>query len=141
MADADPYDLLGVARDASQRDIQKAYRRLAKKLHPDLNPGDKDAQRKFQQLSAASSATRRSERGSIAGKSTHPEPSRLSAVTIANMHRREPVLSVTRTLRVLPISATPTIFFPLSFHALVGGKPVCAARTVAIVSRWTFSFL
>jgi DnaJ-class molecular chaperone len=53
MAHADPYDLLGVARDAPQQDIQKAYRRLAKKLHPDLNPGDKDAQRKFQQLSAA----------------------------------------------------------------------------------------
>jgi hypothetical protein len=55
------------------------------------------------------------------------------------MHRREPVLSVTRTLRVLPISATPTIFFPLSFHAPVGGEPVCAARTGAIVSRWIFS--
>jgi DnaJ-class molecular chaperone len=53
MASADPYDLLGVARDASQKDIQKAYRRLAKKLHPDLNPGDKEAQRKFQDLSAA----------------------------------------------------------------------------------------
>src|SRR5258708_406739 len=53
MASADPYDLLGVARDASQKEIQKAYRRLAKKLHPDLNPGDKEAQRKFQDLSAA----------------------------------------------------------------------------------------
>jgi len=53
MASADPYDLLGVARGASQKEIQKAYRRLAKKLHPDLNPGDKTAQRKFQDLSAA----------------------------------------------------------------------------------------
>ena len=53
MASADPYDLLGVARDASQKDIQRAYRRLAKKLHPDLNPGDKEAQRKFQDLSGA----------------------------------------------------------------------------------------
>ncbi|MRG54630.1 DnaJ domain-containing protein [Phyllobacterium sp. SYP-B3895] len=53
MASADPYDQLGVARDASQKDIQKAYRRLAKKLHPDLNPGDKEAQGKFQDLSAA----------------------------------------------------------------------------------------
>lgn len=53
MASADPYDLLGVARNASQKDIQAAYRRLAKKLHPDLNPGDKEAQRKFQELSTA----------------------------------------------------------------------------------------
>ncbi|MBB2754594.1 UNVERIFIED_ORG: DnaJ-class molecular chaperone [Rhizobium aethiopicum] len=53
MASADPYDILGVARDAPQKDIQKAYRRLAKKLHPDLNPGDAKAQSKFQDLSAA----------------------------------------------------------------------------------------
>ncbi|HEY1944818.1 MAG TPA: DnaJ C-terminal domain-containing protein [Roseiarcus sp.] len=53
MAAADPYDLLGVARDASQKDIQKAYRRLAKQSHPDLNPGDKTALGKFQELNAA----------------------------------------------------------------------------------------
>jgi DnaJ-class molecular chaperone len=53
MASTDPYDLLGVARNASQKDVQAAYRRLAKKLHPDLNPGDKEAQRKFQELNAA----------------------------------------------------------------------------------------
>jgi curved DNA-binding protein CbpA len=53
MASTDPYELLGVARGASRNDIQKAYRRLAKKLHPDLNLGDKEAQRKFQDVSAA----------------------------------------------------------------------------------------
>jgi DnaJ-class molecular chaperone len=53
MAATDPYELLGVPRSASQEEIQKAYRRLAKKHHPDLNPGDQEAQRKFQDISAA----------------------------------------------------------------------------------------
>ena len=49
----DPYQTLGVARTASADDIQKAYRKLAKKLHPDLNPGDKSAEEKFKDVSAA----------------------------------------------------------------------------------------
>ncbi|QRM55217.1 J domain-containing protein [Sinorhizobium sp. BG8] len=48
-----PYEVLGVARDAPQKDIQSAYRKLAKKLHPDLNPGDKSAEEKFKAVSAA----------------------------------------------------------------------------------------
>ena len=50
---ADPYQTLGVKKDASQEDIQKAYRRLAKKLHPDLNPGNKQAEERFKEVSAA----------------------------------------------------------------------------------------
>ncbi|HML07338.1 MAG TPA: DnaJ C-terminal domain-containing protein [Xanthobacteraceae bacterium] len=50
---ADPYKVLGVDRDASQDVIQKAYRRLAKKLHPDLNPGNKQAEEQFKEVSAA----------------------------------------------------------------------------------------
>lgn len=53
MLSADPYELLGVARDAPRKDIQKAYRRRAKEVHPDLNPGDSEALRKFQALSLA----------------------------------------------------------------------------------------
>ncbi len=49
----DPYKVLGVRRDASQAEIQKAYRELARKYHPDLNPNDKDAKKKFQEVQAA----------------------------------------------------------------------------------------
>ena len=49
----DPYSVLGVAKTASAGDITKAYRKLAKKLHPDLNPGDKSAEERFKRITAA----------------------------------------------------------------------------------------
>jgi DnaJ-class molecular chaperone len=50
---ADPYAVLGVAKDASAEDVRKAYRALAKKLHPDLNPGNKATEEKFKDVAAA----------------------------------------------------------------------------------------
>ena len=49
----DPYAVLGVKPEAMQDEIRKAYRQLAKKLHPDLNPGDKAAEEKFKEVAGA----------------------------------------------------------------------------------------
>jgi curved DNA-binding protein len=49
----DYYKVLGVDKNATQDDIKKAYRKLARKLHPDLNPNDKEAHKQFQQINEA----------------------------------------------------------------------------------------
>jgi len=53
MTSKDPYQILGVPRTATAEDLRKAYRALAKKHHPDLNPGDKAAETSFKEISAA----------------------------------------------------------------------------------------
>ncbi len=50
---SDPYETLGVKRDASEADIRAAYRALAKRFHPDLNPGKPAAAERFKQINAA----------------------------------------------------------------------------------------
>ncbi len=53
MAKEDFYKILGVKRDAKPEEIKKAYRRLARKYHPDVNPGDKSAEERFKQTTEA----------------------------------------------------------------------------------------
>jgi DnaJ-class molecular chaperone len=53
MSRKDFYKVLGVSRSATEKDIKQAYRRLARKYHPDVNPGNKDAERRFKEISEA----------------------------------------------------------------------------------------
>src|ERR1700712_3756426 len=53
MAFVDYYSTLGVGKNATEDEIKKAYRKLARKFHPDLNPTDKEANKKFQQINEA----------------------------------------------------------------------------------------
>lgn len=53
MAQRDLYEIIGVPRTASMEEIKKAYRRLAKKYHPDVNPGNRSAEEKFKEVTAA----------------------------------------------------------------------------------------
>jgi DnaJ-class molecular chaperone len=53
MAGKDYYSILGVARNASEREIKQAYRRLARQYHPDVNPGDKSAEARFKEINEA----------------------------------------------------------------------------------------
>jgi len=59
----DPYKVLGVSPDASDEEIKRAYRKLAKKYHPDLNPGDQEAARKMQEVNQAYERIKNPEKG------------------------------------------------------------------------------
>ena len=69
----DPYKILGVSPNASDEEIKQAYRRLAKKYHPDLNPGDEQAAQKMQQINAAYEQIKNPEKASSGSQSGYGE--------------------------------------------------------------------
>jgi DnaJ-class molecular chaperone len=82
MAGEDPYAILGVKREASQDEIRRAYRKLAKKHHPDLNPGNKEAEARFKTISGANellsdpAKRARFDRGEIDASGAERQPDR-----------------------------------------------------------------
>ena len=83
MAARNPYEVLGVKKDASEDDIRSAYRKLAKRYHPDLNPGNKEAEARFKEISAANDILSdkdkraRFDRGEIDASGAEQPPRRL----------------------------------------------------------------
>ena len=84
MAKRDYYKVLDLARNASEADIKKAYRRLAMKFHPDRNPGDHEAEEKFKEAKEAyevlSDAQKRADLRSVRARRHRGQPQRSAAV-------------------------------------------------------------
>jgi len=74
MKKRDYYEVLGVSKGAPEAEIKKAYRRLARKLHPDVNPGDKSAQKKFQEVQEAYEVLRDEEKRRAYDRFGHAGP-------------------------------------------------------------------
>jgi molecular chaperone DnaJ len=74
MKKRDYYDVLGVSRGAADAEIKKAYRRLARKLHPDVNPGDKTAEKRFQEVQEAYDVLRDAEKRRAYDRFGHAGP-------------------------------------------------------------------
>jgi molecular chaperone DnaJ len=75
MKKRDYYEVLGVSKEASEAEIKKAYRRLARKLHPDVNPGDKGAQKKFQEVQEAYDVLKEADKRRAYDRFGHAGPS------------------------------------------------------------------
>ena len=125
----DPYAILGVNKASSQDEIQKAYRQLAKKLHPDLNPGNKKTEEEFKKVSAAydvlgdADKRARYDRGEIdAGGAERPKREYYREYAGSTADKNTPTQMPTA------ISLTVTTFSPRSFGVKPAAIFACAAR-------------
>ena len=137
----DPYEVLGVARTATPDDIRKAYRRLAKKLHPDLNPGDKQAEARFKEVTAANDLLsdpdkrQKFDSGEIDASGAE-RPRQQYYKDFAERRRRG---APTRTAPASRTLAMARICSRNCFAARPGKRGARAARTCTIVWRSRFS--
>ncbi len=137
----DPYEVLGVAKTATPEDIRKAYRQLAKKLHPDLNPGDKHAEERFKEVSAANDLLsdpekrKRYDAGEIDASGAEKAPPH-------GRYYREYAAGrdiLTRAPPATPTTRKATISSPSSCAAAASRRGARRARTCTTNSRSPFS--
>ena len=97
---ANPYETLGVAPNASQDDIRKAYRKAAKETHPDLNPGKPEAENRFKEINAAydiigdADKRKRYDAGEIDETGAERRPERAAAAAPISITTSSPISSV-----------------------------------------------
>ena len=136
----DYYGILGVKKSATQEEIRKAFRKLARKHHPDVNPGDKKAEEKFKDLSEAndvlSDPKKRKIYDQLGFYSDNIDPAAaegLAREVSAPVHKQ----AARRGRKFLSISAD--LIFPISAAVLAGARvagifkissPACSAEPV-----------
>ena len=125
---SDPYKVLGVSPDASDEEIQKAYRRLVKKYHPDVNPGDESAERKMREINAAYDQSGISEKEKLPEVSPTAEETRATEIS-ADMAGATAVFPggyFRRRVRRLRRRSEPAG----NHHGNAGGKKLYKRRTL-----------
>lgn len=124
----DFYHVLGVARNATAEDVRKAYRKLALRLHPDRNPGNKEAERKFKEASEAFSVL------SDPGKRSKHDADLDAAIAkpAAAWARAGAGPSGARPIPTKPLGSGPV---PVVMDPLRPGKPVPVAKTAPDLSK------
>ena len=130
--DKDLYEILGVKKDASEQDIRKAFRTLAKKFHPDTNQGNKEAERKFKEVNFAhevlKDAKKRAQYDQMRAVGANPFASGTAGGPQAGGGRARPVSRDFRR-RLSPISA-----WAISFRRFSAAGPAFAVHR-ALVAR------
>ena len=132
--DKDPYEILGVQRSDSGEDIQKAYRRLAKKLHPDLNPGNRESEEQFKKVASAydflSDPEKRArfDRGEIDASGFSTRPALTSASAPFPMTRRLPLPARRTFASIDRTTGSRSGRWPLS--------PTCSAAAIFARLSW-----
>ena len=95
----DPYSVLGVSPSASEDEIKKAYRALAKKYHPDVNNGSEEAERKMKEVNEAYSAVMKLRREGAALAAAAPTTPRATPMPTIPTSRRPGTTSAPATTR------------------------------------------